>query len=215
MASTAYLRSNGSCKSEVRTAAAIEYVPILEEVKMATAAVSKQEDRVDVPLVESAARPSASGKFLFIGDRKFFVKGVTYGAFRPDGAGNEFHDVHQIRRDFAMMAQYGINTVRIPHTTPPVRLLDAAAEHNLRVMVGLSAEQHVGFLLDRKRPLKAFIDIRSKVRSCERHPALLCYALGNEIPAAIARWLGRERIERYLHDIYKLVKDEDASTLVT
>src|SRR2546428_4814378 len=40
--------------------------------------------------------------------------------------------------------------------------------------------------------------IRGKVRSCAGHPALLCYALGNEIPASVARWLGTRRVERYL-----------------
>jgi GT2 family glycosyltransferase len=166
-------------------------------------------------MVQSEVYPSVRGKFLFVGDQKFFIKGVTYGAFRPNDAGVEFHDLGKIRRDFAMMAQNGINTVRIPHTTPPVHLLDIAAEHNLRVMVGLSAEQYVGYLVDGKRPTKAFTDIRSKVRSCECHPALLCYALGNEIPASVARWLGRERIERYLCDLYKTVKDEDPAGLVT
>ena len=182
---------------------------------MATTSVPQKESQSSVSSFQPIVRPTVRGKFLFIGDRKFFVKGVTYGAFRPDATGREFHDVRQIRRDFKMMAEYGINTVRIPHTTPPTHLLDTAAEHNLRVMVGLSAEQYVGFLLDGKKPSRAFSDIRCKVRSCERHPALLCYALGNEIPAPIARWLGRARIERYLHDIYKLVKDEDPAALAT
>jgi len=37
-------------------------------------------------------------------------------------------------------------------------------------------------------------------------PALLCYALGNEIPALMARWLGRRAIERYLKRLYRAVK---------
>jgi beta-galactosidase/beta-glucuronidase len=151
-------------------------------------------------------RPGAAGKFLFVGSDKFFIKGVTYGAFRPDDAGLEFQDTAQIRRDFALMSENGFNTVRIPHTTPPPHLMDIAAEHNLRVMVGLSAEQYVGQLVDgRKRPAEAFADIRSKMRLVNGHPALLSYALGNEIPAAVARWLGRDRIETYLSDLYKVV----------
>jgi len=47
------------------------------------------------------------------------------------------------------MAANGINTVRIPHTMPPRALLDIAQQHGLRVMVGLSAEQYVGVLIDR------------------------------------------------------------------
>ena len=61
-----------------------------------------------------------------------------------------FPDLAAIDRDFSQMAANGFNTVRIPHTMPPRSLLDAAERHGLRVMVGLSAEQYVGYLIDRK-----------------------------------------------------------------
>src|SRR6184192_1117380 len=161
-------------------------------------------------------RPCVRGKFLFVGDEKLYVRGVTYGAFTPDAAGNEYHDLATVERDFAQMAANGINAVRIPHTTPPRALLDIASRHGLRVMVGLSAEQYVGYLVDRP-PGAPDVEalIRNKVRSCAGHPALLCYALGNEIPALMARWLGRRKVERYLERLYRIVKEEDPEGLVT
>src|SRR5438046_8228131 len=137
------------------------------------------------------ARPRARGKFIFIDDEKFYVRGVSYGAFHPDASGREYHDLDVIERDFAQMATNGINTVRIPHTTPPRALLDAAQRHGLRVMVGLSAEQYVGFLIDKKGAPDIEAEVRAKVRACAGHPAILCYALGNAIPAPLGRWLGR------------------------
>ncbi len=160
-------------------------------------------------------RPSVRGKFLFLGDEKFYVRGVSYGAFQPDADGREYHDLGQIERDFAAMAANGINTVRIPHTTPPRTLLDAALRHGLRVMVGLSAEQYVGYLIDRGKAPDIPALIRSKVRSCAGHPALLCYALGNEIPAPLARWVGPRPIQHYLERLYRVVKHEDPAGLVT
>src|SRR2546423_7738328 len=129
--------------------------------------------------VPALVRPHVRGKFLFAGDEKFYVRGVTYGAFQPDASGHEYHDPNVIERDFAQMAANGINTVRIPHTMPPRSLLGAASRHGLRVMVGLSAEQYLGFLIDRKKSV-ADIEalVRAKVRECAGHPALLCYALG-------------------------------------
>ncbi len=163
----------------------------------------------------ASQRPRACGKFLYVGDDKFWVRGVTYGAFRPDQDGKEYHDLEVIERDFAQMAANGFNTVRIPHTVPPRSLLDAAHRHGLRVMVGLSAEQYVGFLIDRRNAPNVEELVRMKVRACAGHPALLCYALGNEIPAPVARWLGRRRVERYLRRLYEVVKAEDPRALVT
>jgi GT2 family glycosyltransferase len=160
-------------------------------------------------------RLEARGKFLFTGDEKFYVKGVTYGAFRPDDRGREYQDFRKIETDFAQITANGFNAVRIPHTTPPRSLLDAALRHGLRVMVGLSAEQFVGYLIDRKKAPDVEEIIRSKVRAVAGHPALLCYAIGNEIAAPVARWLGRRRVDRYLHKIYRAVKREDPGGLVT
>jgi glycosyltransferase involved in cell wall biosynthesis len=180
-------------------------------------AIAPDVPRASAPTrVPGLARPHVRGKFIFAGDEKLYVRGVSYGAFRPDASGHEYHDPDLIERDFAQMAANGINTVRIPHTTPPRSLLDAAERHGLRVMVGLSAEQYLGFLIDRKKSVSEIgALVREKVRACAGHPALLCYALGNEIPALMARWLGRQKIERYLKQLYRVVKEEDPDGLVT
>lgn len=164
----------------------------------------------------SAERICAAGKFLSRGNAKFWVKGVTYGAFRPDEDGNEYHDLALIESDFAQMVAHGMNTVRIPHTMPPRSLLDAASRHGLYVMVGLSAEQYAGFLIDRGKTSPDMERmVRERVRVVAGHPALLCYAVGNEIPAAIVRWIGRRRVERYIERIYRAIKAEDPDGLVT
>jgi GT2 family glycosyltransferase len=160
-------------------------------------------------------RTLVDGKFLSGEGEPFFVRGVTYGAFRPDETGREYADDRLIERDFAQMAALGLNTVRIPHTVPPRSLLDIAAMHGLRVMVGLSAEQGAGYLIDGELPGDFADRFRGKVRLCAGHPALLCVALGNEIMASQARWLGHRRIARYLRWLYAIVKEEDPQAIVT
>ncbi|RPA68613.1 glycosyltransferase [Cyclobacteriaceae bacterium YHN15] len=164
---------------------------------------------------KSYPKPNIRGKFIFIGDTKFIIKGVSYGAFKAEEDGREYQDLEKIEMDFALMSKNGINTVRIPHTTPPRHLLDIAHKHGLKVMIGLSAEQYVGYLIDKKKAPDIDQMIQEKVRTCLHHPALLCISIGNEIPASMVRWLGHKKVEKYLKRIYRLVKKEDPDAIVT
>jgi GT2 family glycosyltransferase len=154
------------------------------------------------------------GKFIYVGDEKFYVRGVTYGPFRPDDEGSEYHTPEVVARDLERMAAHGINTLRT-YTVPPRWLLDLALEYGLYVMVGLEWEQHITFLDDKARAQSIEDRVRAGVRACAGHPALLCYTIGNEIPAPIVRWYGRRRVERFLERLYKATKAEDPRGLVT
>jgi len=159
-------------------------------------------------------RPTVRGKFIHVGGRKLYVRGVTYGTFRPDGNGDQYPCPEAVRRDFAQMADNGINAVRT-YTVPPRWLLDLAHEQGLYVMVGLPWEQHIAFLGDKRRERDIEERVRAGVRACAGHPAVLCYAIGNEIPASIVRWYGARRIERFLARLYRAAKAVDPECLVT
>ena len=73
-------------------------------------------------------RVRAEGEFLWRGNEKFFVRGVTYGAFAPDAAGHQFPDAPIVAHDFSLMQAAGINTV-LTYTVPPKRVLDEALRH--------------------------------------------------------------------------------------
>src|SRR5215218_1272602 len=160
-------------------------------------------------------RPRTRGKFLFAGEEKLYVRGVTYGPFRPNENGSEYQSPEAVERDFAQMAANGLNAVRT-YTTPERWLLDAAQRHGLRVMVGLSWwEQHLASLIDKGRVESIKERVRAGVSDCVGHPAVLCYVIGNEIPAPIVRWYGRRRIESILEQLYRAAKAEDPQGLVT
>lgn len=165
-------------------------------------------------VVNNPVRPAAEGKFLHIGDEQFYIKGVTYGTFAPDEKGDQFPPEDIIEKDFKLMSEYGINTVRT-YTAPSVSLLDLALKYDLKVMAGLPWEQHVAFLESKKQGRQIIQRIRESVIKCEKHPAILCYAIGNEIPAPIVRWHGEKKISKFLHTIFKAVKDLDPEGLVT
>jgi GT2 family glycosyltransferase len=149
--------------------------------------------------------------------RKWWVKGVTYGTFRPRQAGQReeyYPEPRKVASDFTRMAANGINSVRT-YTVPPRWLLDLASEHGLRVMIGLPWEQHVAFLDDARRARDIVARVSEGVRACAGHPAVLAYAIGNEIPASIVRWHGRRAIERFLTRLYLTAKDLDPEALCT
>ena len=177
-----------------------------------------QATRLDCPksLLRSgtSCRPRVLGKFVHVGQEKFYIKGVTYGPFQPEPDGTEYHSPEAVARDFAMMAARGINCVRT-YTVPPRWLLDIAQRHQLQVMIGIPWEQHITFL-DRRDAVNSIKErVRSAVRNCSGHPAILCFSVGNEIPANIVRWHGHRRVERFIKTLYWIAKTEDPDALVT
>jgi hypothetical protein len=159
-------------------------------------------------------RPSVRGKFIYAGEAKLYIRGVTYGTFRPREDGLEYPEAEVVERDFAQMADSGLNALRT-YTVPPRWFLDIARRYGLYVMVGLPIERHVG-LLDKKQGLaEAEQIVREGVRACAGHPAILAYTIGNEFQASMVRWYGRRRIERWLERFYRIVKAEDPDGLVT
>jgi GT2 family glycosyltransferase len=101
------------------------------------------------------------------------------------------------------------------YTSPPRWLLDLAAESGLSLLVGLAAEREVGYLNDGADLSAIERRVRERVRACAGHPAVLAYALGNEIPAAVVRWFGPRTIERFLARLAAVVRAEDPGALVT
>lgn len=155
-----------------------------------------------------ARRVQTRGKFLFAGDQKLYVRGVTYGPFNPEPHGSEYHEPSVVERDFERIRERGFNTVRI-YTVPPRWLLDLALKHDLYLMIGLPWSQHVAFLEENAQKRHIESKVRDGVAACAGHPSVLCYAIGNEIPPSIVRWHGRGRVSRFLRRLYRIVKEED------
>jgi O-antigen biosynthesis protein len=176
--------------------------------------VTQPEQRAPAVAQAEMQRPRVDGKFLFVGDEKFWIRGVTYGTFKPHQSGLQFPPQDVVERDFRAIADAGLNAIRV-YTVPPLWLLHAAAACRLRVMIGLPWEQHVTFLDDRRRTERILNDMRKDIRRLASHPAVLCYAVGNEIPASVVRWYGKARLERFIARLSAAVKSEDPAALVT
>ena len=155
-----------------------------------------------------------SGKFFFAGEHKHFVKGVTYGPFPTGSHCAPFPEPATVDKDFALMGEAGINTVRV-FTVPPVWLLDAAEEAGLRVLAGLPWPQHVTFLDNPAIQAEVRAAVVDGVRACRRHPAIFAYLVGNEIPPDMIRWHGAEPVRGFLRGLVACVRREHPEALVS
>lgn len=135
------------------------------------------------------SRVRIDGKFFRLGTERFYVRGVTYGSFGPNAAGEPFPEPAQAGRDFDLMVTLGANTVRV-YDIPPRWLMDAAAQRGLRIFVSIPWLSETCFLDTRTSRREARTAITTSVQSLGKHPNLLAVALANEIPPDVLRWSG-------------------------
>jgi O-antigen biosynthesis protein len=155
-------------------------------------------------------RPAA--KFFLEGDKKFFVKGVTYGPFKPDAEGNYLGRPGQVDVDLALMRQAGLNVVRIYHSPPPW-FLDRCTNAGMRVLVTLPWEKHIEFLRERSIRRQITEAVRASVSKYAGHPAILGYLVGNEISSTMARWLGARRVIEFVEELIRIGRAIDPDAL--
>ena len=154
----------------------------------------------------------ARAKFFFEGDRKWFIKGVTYGPFAPDEAGDFVGDPEKARQDFTLMQELGANLLRIYHV-PPRWFLDLAREFRLRVLISLPWAEHVEFLNNSRIRRQVIETIRAGVAKNAGHEAIFGYLVGNEIPSTMARWLGAQRVLEFVEKLIRVARQTDPRPL--
>jgi GT2 family glycosyltransferase len=157
-------------------------------------------------------RIRAVAKFFFEGDRKFFVKGVTYGPFKPDAAGDYLGTPEQVDADLAQMREAGFNVARIYHT-PPKWFLDRCAAAGIRVLITVPWAKHIEFLHQRSAREEIVKAVRDAVEANAGHPAVFAYLVGNEISSAMVRWLGVQAVTEFVEKLVRVGRKIDPDVL--
>ena len=106
-------------------------------------------------------RVTVDGKFFRLGGKKFYLKGVSYGPFAPDGAEGTFASREQTAKDFAQIRELDANVIRVYYVPPPW-FLDLAAEHGLKVLVDIPWSKHLSFLDSEKLKNEAREAVRQR-----------------------------------------------------
>ncbi|MBA2743903.1 MAG: glycosyltransferase [Chthoniobacterales bacterium] len=154
----------------------------------------------------------AVAKFFFEGDRKFFVKGVTYGPFRPDAEGHYLGTSERLDRDLALMREMGLNVLRIYHR-PPLWFLDRCAAAGMRVLITLPWAKHIEFLRERRHHEAITESVHAAVAEHAGHPAIFGYLVGNEISPTMVRWLGVRRVTEFIEHLIRVSREANPDVL--
>ncbi|MFI5005803.1 MAG: glycosyltransferase [Solirubrobacterales bacterium] len=162
----------------------------------------------------ATGRVKLDGKFFRLDDQKFWVKGVTYGPFEPQANGVALPVQHQLEADLRQIRGLGANTIRVYHV-PPRELLDAAHAFGIKVFVDVPWSKHRCFLESKADQETGRRAVREAARACREHPALFALSVVNEIPADVVRWLGHEKVERFIDELVDIAHQEDPGSLVT
>jgi GT2 family glycosyltransferase len=163
---------------------------------------------------DAALKVQAAGKFFRLGERKWHLKGFSYGPFAPNAQGQHLPSREQLLADFRHMRQLGANCLRLYHA-PTGALLDDALEHGLRVLVDVPWQKHRCFFEDWEAQEDARRRVRQAAARLGDHPGLFALSVANELPNDIVRFYGRRRVERFLDELLDTAKQESPDCLAT
>jgi O-antigen biosynthesis protein len=139
---------------------------------------------------------------------------VCYGPFAPNALREPFAAPEQTAGDFRRIRELGANVLRI-YAVPPRWFLDLAEEHQLKLLIDLSWNNHRCFLDSRAVRQQAQDAVREGVRACAAHPAVFAFSVANEVPPEIVRWSGTQSVADFIDELVDLAKSMDPDCLCT
>jgi hypothetical protein len=153
---------------------------------------------------------------LFVDNAPFNIKGVTFGYDK---------DVNNYETYFKDLKYLGINTIRIWATNEnTLKLLDIAHANNIKVMMGIwmrhgrpgmEADDSFNYLKDKTGMQTMYSNATETVKRYQNHPAVLTWAIGNEVYLNIATDAEKEAYSILLEKICKTIKKMDSNHPIT
>jgi hypothetical protein len=154
-----------------------------------------------------------AGRSLLVDGQPFQVKGIHYGPWRPGTGPNKGYPYptrEEIDSDLKLIKGMNVNTILV--VDAPAYVLDLAQENGLKVLYSFTINWWtLGTPEDNARRQS----ILAQVSDLRAKPALLGWALGNEVPSAVLDKRGQESIRGGLRDLYDAVKRLDPHHPVT
>ncbi len=153
---------------------------------------------------------------LLVDNNPFQIKGVTFGCD---------NDVKNYDKYFKDLQFLGVNTIRIWGTNDnTLQLLDAAQSYGIKVMMGIwmrhgrpgmEDDDSFNYLEDKQGMEDMYNSALQTVEKYYKHPAVLTWAVGNEVYLNIATEAEKEAYSKLLERVCSNIKKIDANHPVT
>jgi hypothetical protein len=157
-----------------------------------------------------------NGWSLLVDGKPFEVKGVTFGYDK---------DVKNYDTYFKDLQFLGVNTIRIWGTNENTQqLLDAAQTYGIKIMMGIwmrhgrpgmEDDDSFNYLEDKEGIENMYNSAITTVEKYYKHPAVLTWAVGNEVYLNIATDAEKEAYSKLLERVCKNIKTIDPNHPVT
>lgn len=153
-----------------------------------------------VPEPPTLAPLTRAGKWLNAAGKKWRIKGLSYGPFRPNAAGQPFPEGDVLQADLKKIHGWGFNTLRL-YDLPSPALLETAHSLGLRLLCGIPWTDHVDFLRDPALRRQIRETLVNAVQRLHGESCVIGFLVGNEIEKTLVRWMGPARVRDFLDDL--------------
>ena len=167
------------------------------------------------PPVSHGPRVAVAGKFLQLADgTPHFMRGVSYGPFKPNSRGEPFPEDDRLAADLHHMATLGFNTVRL-YELPTPAVLREVESLGLRLIVGIPWSEHVDFLASRTLCREIEAHVATKCARLRDHSCITAFLVGNEIEKTLVRWMKPRRVRAFIEKLIETARRHAPQTLVS
>ena len=158
---------------------------------------------------------------IYINEKEFFIRGVSYALSYPKTVHYSQIPKEILEKDFQMMKEVGINTIRTYQPMPDI-VLNLAEQYNIMVIEnvvypGSWTDFNSRAELEELKNTAIKNIIRHKDKKC-----ILAWDIWNDAPFTygpggrnIIKKYGEENLNRFLEEIYQTIKEIDPNRPIT
>jgi len=183
-----------------------------------------KKSKEKTPAQTQKPKISIKDRRIYVNDKLYYIKGVAYGINYPKCPGGmkgyRMIPFSVFEKDFKMMEEAGINTIRT-YEPLPEELLDLALKHNIMVIENVVYPTSTTRYNSKKELTALKDEAKRNVEAHKNHPAILAWSIWNDAPFTwgpggnVVKRYTFKKVNNFLKEIYLAVKSVDETHPIT